>query len=244
MPGKGGHVPFSNGVDSSTFRKCGRASSAIAAAAATGERTDGARQPARARRLPSGRDQVLPDPARDQSGRCARNFRLPADQPTENQPCLPRGAGKPRPVTPNPTGPGRSGSGRFVVLRLERNARLGARDMLGQPHPRLRQRQPKHLVVIVFGQSRHRDAFFRATAVVQHGPHSTPRRNTNTDELQRATVAAAGCPQGRTGAIKAPLMRWGIPSRPIRGREYSPVSLASCTWHKHTLREHYVVGSN
>jgi hypothetical protein len=51
--------------------------------------------------------------------------------------------------------------------------RVGAADMLGEPHPGLRQRQPQRLVIIVVGTPCHRDALLCTFSMILHGPHRT-----------------------------------------------------------------------
>ncbi len=56
-----------------------------------------------------------------------------------------------------------------------RGVHLGLRDMFGEPHPRLGQGEPKRLVAVILGETGHRDALFRAPAVIQRSfcPHDT-----------------------------------------------------------------------
>jgi hypothetical protein len=64
-------------------------------------------------------------------------------------------------------------------MRLAGFGRLGAGDfgylsnMLGQPHPRLRQGQPQHLVAFGVRLPRHHHAFFRVFAMILNRPHDT-----------------------------------------------------------------------
>jgi hypothetical protein len=67
--------------------------------------------------------------------------------------------------------------------RLRRGVRIvvsgdvpGTGDVLGEPHPRLRQCQPKRLVVLVIGGAGHGYAFFRkppmvTTPMILNDPH-------------------------------------------------------------------------
>jgi hypothetical protein len=48
-----------------------------------------------------------------------------------------------------------------------------ARNVLGQPHPRLRQCQPKRFVLLVASSLGHGDTFFRALSMILSGPHRT-----------------------------------------------------------------------
>jgi len=80
--------------------------------------------------------------------------------------------------------PSYSGTIRWSVARasiIAVRARRPACDMLGKPHPRLREGQPKYLVGALRRALRHRNAFFRVTAVVLASPHDSPRPRAYTD---------------------------------------------------------------
>ena len=63
---------------------------------------------------------------------------------------------------------------RFRLI-IGRNV-LGAGDVFCEPHPRLRQCQPKRLIVLVIRSARHGHAFFRkppmvSTSMIVNDPH-------------------------------------------------------------------------
>jgi len=65
-----------------------------------------------------------------------------------------------------------NGESVFTAIRLSFQT-SSPRDMLGEAHPRLRQRQPKGFVSVVFRSPRHCYTFFRAPAMILRGPHHT-----------------------------------------------------------------------
>ncbi len=87
--------------------------------------------------------------------------------------------------------------GRLFVLRFEYRLCGAALDVFGQPYPGLGQGQPEHLVLIVFGQSRHGDAFFGVAAMVDRRPHDTPRVDLTTDRISIDDCGAGGIRVGR-----------------------------------------------
>src|SRR5579885_409619 len=77
-------------------------------------------------------------------------------------------------------------------------------NMLRQFHPRLGEREPQRLIVVVLGLSRHCNALFGATAVIQSGPHrKLPDTTQWTRQYQCATAAHERSSAGGTRASGA-----------------------------------------
>jgi len=202
MPAKGDHDPDIDAVDCSRARGRCRGCPNISAAAAA--RCHEPRQRQGTRRLSSRCDKVLSGPVEGQSRRHIQHSGLPAGEPDQDQPCLSAGPGEPRPIgRVSSSAPrrwmrqgDRARRGLFV-LNCQRWLRGAAFDMFGQTHPRLRQRKPQRLVLIVSRPLRHGDTFLGVAAMIERRPHDTPPGKPNDDRISVQDYGSAAMVGGR-----------------------------------------------